>query len=392
VWKECGKRRKEMENYWCKFNPDWCNGNIYPQFASWIAQVEGDKTSALCRWCNANINVRNMGIGALRRHMERETHKKMMGRHAPSFVQHQQQQQQQPSAAVNTATNHSDLDFKFPQLPSLAQYMASSVQVPIRQPPFQPDGMSGGFFNTEYKTEYTLLNPPEPKYKSPNGKTYEGCIPFKHPFTGICAGPTGSGKTELMKNIILNYREMIKPAPAKIYWYYAESQPKLELALSPVGVEFREGIPELTEFNGAEPTLLIVDDFMTECNSQITKLFTKGSHHRNLSIWFLMQNFFHTGKEIRSITLNAHYIILFKNPRDKQQVKVLGRQMFDSDYQVMEEAFGDATAQPHGYLLVDLKQDTPEHLRLRANILPGQQLAVYVSKKTYKQTYMELTV
>jgi hypothetical protein len=244
--------------------------------------------------------------------------------------------------------------------------------------PIQPKsvGMSEG---------YSLVTPK-------TSKTYEGCIPFRHTFTGICAGPTGCGKTELMKGIILNYKDLIKPLPTKIYWYYAESQPKLEQALRPIGVEFREGMPELTEFSGTEPTLLIVDDFMSECNSQITKLFTKGSHHRNISIWFLLQNFFHKGKEIRSITLNAHYIILFKNPRDKQQVKVLARQMFDSDYQYMEEAFTDATSQPHGYLLVDLKQDTPEHLRLRTNILPGEQLAVYVSKKTYKRTYAEVSV
>jgi hypothetical protein len=232
----------------------------------------------------------------------------------------------------------------------------------------------------------------DPK-QSDDSETYVGAIPFRHPFTGICSGPTGCGKTELMKGIILKYREMIMPTPFKIYWYYSERQSKLEQSLKSVGVvEFREGMPELSEFSGDEPTLLIVDDFMSECSSQITKLFTKGSHHRNLSIWFLMQNFFHKGKEIRSITLNAHYIILFKNPRDRQQVKVLARQMFDNDYQYMEEAFTDATSHPFGYLLVDLKQDTEEHLRLRTNILPGQQLAVYASKKKYRKNHAEVSV
>jgi len=214
-------------------------------------------------------------------------------------------------------------------------------------------------------------------------------IPFIHTFTGICSGPTGCGKTELMKSLIQNHRDMFKPRPHRIIWYFAESQPKLERSLSKIGVEFRHGMPELEEFDGSVPVLLIVDDFMSECNSEITKLFTKGSHHRNLSIWFLMQNFFHKGKEIRSITLNAHYIIMFKNPRDQQQIKVLARQMYDKDFKVMTEAFTDATNQAHGYLLIDLKQATPDHLRLRASILPGEDLAIYANKRTYKEDEME---
>ena len=46
----------------------------------------------------------------------------------------------------------------------------------------------------------------------------------------------------------------------------------------------------------------------------------------------------------------------------------------------MVEAFHDATASPYGYLLVNLKQDTPEILRLRTNIFPEEQETVYVPK------------
>jgi hypothetical protein len=58
----------------------------------------------------------------------------------------------------------------------------------------------------------------------------------------------------------------------------------------------------------------------------------------------------------------------------------------------MEEAFQDATAKPHGYLLIDLKQSTPEHLRLRTNILPKQELAVYVNRREYKGNQIEVNV
>jgi len=215
-------------------------------------------------------------------------------------------------------------------------------------------------------------------------------IPLKHPFTGVCAGPTGSGKSELMKKIVLNAQLLIEPPPERIVWYYAEFQAKLNSELSGHGVEFREGCPDMSEFSGKERVLLVIDDLMAECGKDITNLFVKGSHHRNLSIWFLMQNFFHQAKEIRTITLNAQYIILFKNPRDRQQVKVLARQMFDRDSAALEEAFSMATAEPHGYLLIDLKQDTPDHLRLRSKIIPGEALEIYASKKLFKGDHIEL--
>jgi hypothetical protein len=62
-------------------------------------------------------------------------------------------------------------------------------------------------------------------------------------------------------------------------------------------------------------------------DKRISDRFTKGSHHRNLSIIYIVQNIFHQGKEMRNISLNAHYIVLFKTPRDKQQIYMLARQI-----------------------------------------------------------------
>ena len=62
-------------------------------------------------------------------------------------------------------------------------------------------------------------------------------------------------------------------------------------------------------------------------DKRIADLFTKGSHHRNLSIIYIVQNTFHQGKEMINISLSAHYIVLFKSPRDKQQISMLARQV-----------------------------------------------------------------
>jgi hypothetical protein len=39
-------------------------------------------------------------------------------------------------------------------------------------------------------------------------------------------------------------------------------------------------------------------------------------HHRNISVMYIVQNLFHRGKHHRTIGLNAHYMVVFKNPRD----------------------------------------------------------------------------
>ena len=119
---------------------------------------------------------------------------------------------------------------------------------------------------------------------------------------------------------------------------------------------------------------------MNEANDQVTKLFTRGSHHRNMSVMFIVQNLFGKNKEHRTISLNSHYLVIFKNPRDASQIAHLARQMYPGKLKYVQESYKDATSRPHGYLLLDLRQDTPDHLRLRTNIFPPDHQVVYVQK------------
>ena len=74
-------------------------------------------------------------------------------------------------------------------------------------------------------------------------------------------------------------------------------------------------------------------------------------------------------------------MVVFKNPRDASQVTHLAKQMYPGLVKFVQEAFKDATSVPYGYLLVDLKQDTPEDMRLRTTVLPDDTVQyVYVPK------------
>ena len=202
-------------------------------------------------------------------------------------------------------------------------------------------------------------------------------LPFKHPFTGLVAGPTGCGKTEFVFKVIENKTKMIYPPPSRIWYCYGEYQPLF--ATYPY-ITFNEGLPDISNFDGKEPTLLVIDDLMEETNNTVVSIFTKISHHRNISVFYLAQNLFPKNKHARTISLNSHYLILFKNPRDASQFAVLARQMYPNGSKFAVEAFKDATEKPYGYLLVDLKPDTEKRLRLRTNIFPGEQTTVYVKK------------
>lgn len=75
-------------------------------------------------------------------------------------------------------------------------------------------------------------------------------------------------------------------------------------------IDFREGLPRGEDFPENEgPKLVIMDDFMAETDKTVVNIFTRASHHRNLSVFFLTQNLFYKGQ--REISLNSNYIVVF---------------------------------------------------------------------------------
>lgn len=199
-----------------------------------------------------------------------------------------------------------------------------------------------------------------------------------HPFTCLVSGPTGSGKSVFVKRVVEHAQTLIHPPPDRVVWCYGEWQP---LYTTLPTVDFHEGIPTPADFNPQERTLVIVDDLMAEANDRVTALFTKGSHHRNISVIYIVQNLFNKAKDHRTISLNAHYLVLFKNPRDASQITTIAKQMVPGKTQYVQEAFKDATSEPYGYLLVDFKQTTPDALRLRTHIFPGEIQYAYLQKR-----------
>jgi len=142
-------------------------------------------------------------------------------------------------------------------------------------------------------------------------------------------------------------------------------------------LSFIKGVPD---FENPEniPTLTVLNDLMhTAYSTNVSQLFTKGSHHRNISLILITQNLFHQGPSSRDISLNGKYIVVFKNPRDKTQIVHLARQVYPVNISSFHKTYLEVCKDPHTYLFLDLTQSINELLRLRTKIFPRETTEVF---------------
>ena len=134
----------------------------------------------------------------------------------------------------------------------------------------------------------------------------------------------------------------------KILWCYSQWQP---LYATMKDVEFRQGLPDVRKLKSC---LLMLDDMMDRLESEVADLFTKGSHHKNISVIAVTQNVFHQSRFQRTISLNTHYMVPFKNPRDASQIQQLARQMYPKDPEYLVQVYERVmTLRPYSYLFID---------------------------------------
>lgn len=212
-------------------------------------------------------------------------------------------------------------------------------------------------------------------------------LKLKHPFTCYVAGPTGSGKTMLIRDILRHNHVTLTPnfEILNVLWLHGQWQ---DIYKEPIGsnviTTYIEGLPTEDAIMEIKPNVIVFDDLLTELanSGELANFFTKKSHHLNISVFFLTQNLFPRSPIMRTVSLNSHYIILLKNPRDQLQIMSLARQIYPSSAKFLLDAYKDATSRPFGYLLVDLKPDTDDRYRLRTNILrkAGRDLIIYAPK------------
>ena len=213
---------------------------------------------------------------------------------------------------------------------------------------------------------------------------------FQAPTSIAMYAPPQSGKTTLTKKILLDSDKLFTLKPHKIIYCYNEYLPTLSNFEHELHIPLitHQGIPtivQLEEWSNGEHYIIVMDDLQQVCerNRVTSDMFTVGSSHMNFSIIYLCHQLFNKGNFSRTISLNCHYLILFRNNRDKTQVELLGRQIFGSKMvEYFVDAFEKATKNPWGYLLINNHVSVREEKhRLFTNILSYEPTTVFVPRK-----------
>ena len=73
-----------------------------------------------------------------------------------------------------------------------------------------------------------------------------------------------------------------------------------------------------------------------------------------------------------------HELILFRLRRAKSQINTVSRQVdINCQPQLIQTAYSDAVSVPFGYLIIDLRMDTDERLRLLTNVFSVPTIAYF---------------
>jgi hypothetical protein len=211
---------------------------------------------------------------------------------------------------------------------------------------------------------------------------------FQSPSNIIVSGATGSGKSYFTYRLIKERDAMFPKKFHKLLYCYSCYQNLYATMQKEIpNLEFKEGMPSMSDIETISseglPSLLIIDDFMLEASQDkdkiMQKLFSIWSHHKDITIIYIVQNMFNKGSASRNLALNAQYLVLFQNLRDTMQVNVLARQTGFG--KVLTEAYDDSLKTKYGYLVINLTGKNPKEETLCTSIFPSDGAAVSYTAK-----------
>ena len=84
----------------------------------------------------------------------------------------------------------------------------------------------------------------------------------------------------------------------------------------------------------------------------------------------MLQNIFPKGSQSRTISINAQYQVLFRNPRDSLQISILARQLCPLNSKSFLEIYKRAMHSAYGYLFCCFTQSCPDENHYHTNVLP----------------------
>ena len=220
------------------------------------------------------------------------------------------------------------------------------------------------------------------KMNPPQMKIYDATI--KVPFSLLINGQSNSGKTEFTINLLKKRNQLIDREIDNICWFFGIESKSVKQFAKEYGkympIRFIKGLPENLEdyIDDAKTNLFIFDDLMEQAtqSSVISELFTRGSHHRNISVILIVQDFFYNGngnsKFRKTISRNANILCLFCNYLDSNSISTIASRIMPKRVPLFLKIFEKACNESR-YLFIDGKYDTDKDIRLRTNLFEDYQ-------------------
>lgn len=202
---------------------------------------------------------------------------------------------------------------------------------------------------------------------------------FKTPFNLIIAGPSQSGKSTFVFNL-LKHADNLIDSPFDYVVVFSGSKEnmfhELDTFFPSNTITHIQGLPkDIDKYILPNRTgLFILDDLQRQASSEDTvgDIFTKRGHHENLSVCLILQNLFHEGRERRTCMRSCHYMVLFHNPLDHSISYTIAHRLDPSKKKSLVHLI-TTVQQAYRYILIDGKQDTPHQARFRSDIFSGFQ-------------------
>ena len=186
----------------------------------------------------------------------------------------------------------------------------------------------------------------------------------------LVIGASQCGKTTAVLRLIRD--DLVSERPTKIFFLYASHQPfmdKWNKDKSNPPITFIKGLKldVLDKVKGHK--ILVIDDLIMELDRSVVQHFIAGSHHKNVTTFFISHALYMNNEHWRLITENSQYMLLFKNKRRTDQASRLGRQILGNEKHRLEEAY--KSLEPYKFMLLSYHPRVPEQLLVVTEFFSG---------------------
>ena len=193
------------------------------------------------------------------------------------------------------------------------------------------------------------------------------------PCTMLVAASSKSGKTRLIRDLLINHYQAFDTPLQEIVWLY-HANAKCEKLMTHlktnlnIPISFVEGFPAESVANGSlfncSPEALkciVLDDVVISAlrSPVFINLFTILSNHSNLVVIAILQNLHADTASQRQIMnnviRNTSYVVLFPDRRQTSACRQLARNYFNGEENVLLHPFKFLieTKQKHNYMVID---------------------------------------